>query len=416
MPLIALIAFSCSKHDGGASTKPVLTTTAITNIKDSSASSGGNITSDGGSPIAGRGIIWDTSANFTTQNNWQTFDGAGTGNFTSSLTGLIPGTKYYVRAFATNTVGVAYGNVITFTTTFVPSKYTVTTLAGNGSVGSAEGNGNSASFNGPDGVCADLLGNVYVADYGNKKIRKISPDGTVSTLAPTDGSPSDVAVDANGYVYVAEQSLKILKITPAGSVTVFAGSGSQGSKDSTGIYASFTNPITLDIDASGNLYVGDRFVVRMISPAGVVTTPSNLNGNLPHLPNVIAVAVDKMGNVYSTDGFIIRKTDPSGVGSFIAGGQGSADGIGILAGFNSITELKTDEAGNIYAADLLNNRIRLITPAGLVTTLAGTGAAGAADGNAASATFKGPVGLAIDATGHIYVADASNNKIRKIAQ
>ena len=128
------------------------------------------------------------------------------------------------------------------------------------------------------------------------------------------------------------------------------------------------------------------------------------------------VAVDKFNNLYISDGFVIKKIDTLGVPSFIAGGQGSADGFGATAGFNQIIEMRTDQAGNIYAADVSNNKIRMITPAGFVTTFAGTGLRGAADGNAAIATFSGPESLAVDALGTVYVADFGNNKIRKIAQ
>ena len=403
--ILTTLTFSCKKDH--PATIPVLTTSAITNITDSTASSGGNITSDGGSAIGGRGVNWDTSAAFI--NPAETSDGTTSGSFSSSMTGLYPATAYYVRAYAINTVGTGYGNVVKFTTGYIPSKFTVTTFAGSGAAGSTDANGVNASFSQPDGVCVDPSGNIIVAD-GPKKIRKITPGGTVTTLAVTDGSPFDVAADAAGNIYVSESSFKILKITPAGAVSVFAGSGTQANVDGTGTAASFYGPTTLAIDSYGNLFVGDRTAVRKITPSGVVTTlPNNLSVNT-------AVAVDKFNNLYISDGFVIKEIDTLGVPRFIAGGQGSADGFGATAGFNQIIELKTDQAGNIYAADVSNYKIRMITQAGFVTTFAGTGLPGAADGNAAAATFDIPESLAIDAAGNIYVADAVNNKIRKIAQ
>jgi sugar lactone lactonase YvrE len=404
--IVAILTFSCKK-DHPASI-PILTTSAITNITDSAASSGGKITSDGGSPVQGRGVTWDTSAAFL--HPAETNDGTGTGSFSSSITGLVPGTTYYVRAYAVNAVGTGYGDVVKFTTGYVPSKYTVTTIAGSGAAGRVDGNGVSASFSSPDGVCVDPSGNIIVADGANMIIRKITPGGTVTTLALTDGFPYDVAADASGNIYISESSLKILKLTPAGTISVFAGSGTKANVDGTGTAASFYEPFTLATDGYGNLYVGDHLSIRKITPSGVVSTlPNNLSVNT-------AVATDKFNNLYISDGFVIKMVDTLGVPHFIAGGQGSADGFGATAGFNQIVELKVDQAGNIYAADISNNKIRMITPAGFVTTFAGTGLQGAADGNAAIATFNGPSGLAIDAVGTIYVADFGNNKIRKISQ
>jgi hypothetical protein len=404
--IVATMALSCKKDH--TSSLPILTTTPVTNITDSTASSGGTISSAGGSSVMGRGVNWDTASTFASIKS--SSDGTGTGNFSSSLTGIFPATTYYVRAYAINSVGTGYGNIVKFTTSFISSKYTVTALAGTGATGSGDGNGNIATFSSPVGVCVDLAGNVYAADGGDNKIRKISPGGVVSTLAVTDGSPTDVAVDALGNVYVSETTFKILRITPAGTVTIFAGSGINSSVDGTGTAASFSDPLTLAIDVSGNLFVGDVSAFRKITPAGVVTTLPITGTQL------VAIAVDKNKNLYISDGFIIKKVDTLGVMSFIAGGQGSSDGFGATAGFNSITELKTDQAGNIYAADARNNKIRLISPAGMVTTLAGTGLPGETDGNAGAATFKFPTGLAIDLSGNIYVADATGNKIRKISQ
>src|SRR5438105_9553850 len=154
----------------------------------------------------------------------------------------------------------------------VYTPYTFTTLAGQASIGSADGTGSAARFNGPDGVAVDSSGNVYVADQGNYTIRKITPAGAVTTLAglvgasgSTDGTgnaarfknPSGVAVDSSGNVYVAD-SHTIRKITPAGVVTTLAGSAtSHGSTDGTGSAARFYDPSGVAVDSSGNVYVGD---------------------------------------------------------------------------------------------------------------------------------------------------------------
>jgi hypothetical protein len=138
--------------------------------------------------------------------------------------------------------------------------------------------------------------------------------------------------------------------------------------------------------------------------------------SFPAIDTCFAVAVDKNFNLYESSSYAVIKVDSNGTESFLAGSgqRGHVDGTGTAAGFGSIDELRTDTAGNVYVADFINNKVRLISPAGVVTTFAGTGAAGSMDGNAAIATFKMPGGLATDNAGNIFVADQNNNKIRKI--
>jgi streptogramin lyase len=262
-----------------------------------------------------------------------------------------------------------------------------------------DGNGAGATFTSPDGVTVDAAGNVYVADESDK-IRKITPGGTVSTLANVPTSPQDVAVDSLGNIYVAAPLLNaIYKINPAGTAALFVSGGSVG------------QPVTLDIDRAANLYVGSGSAFLEISPAGVVTTlPSNFTP-------AFAIAVDSIGDVYESNQYIINKVTPGGTITFVAGGNSLEiqDGTGHAAGFGRIEEMKVGPDGNIYVADAGSNKIRMVTPAGVVTTIAGTGATGSQDGNSAIATFNIPTGLAIDKAGNIYVADLVNNKIRKIS-
>jgi sugar lactone lactonase YvrE len=227
--------------------------------------------------------------------------------------------------------------------------------------------GSFAVGNGTDsasGLTIDSAGNVYVADSGNNTIRKITPSGLVSTLAGTAGVmgsndglggsasfsiPSGLTADSVGNIYVADLgNATIRKISPAGAVSTLAGTaGVTGYADGVGPAASFYVPAALAIDGAGNVYVADMYVsnIRKITPASVVST-------------------------------------------FAGGGWGSADGVGAAASFKAPHGLATDSAGNVYVADSGNNVVRKISPAGVVSTVAGTaGAIGHADGAGGAATF-----------------------------
>lgn len=266
----------------------------------------------------------------------------------------------------------------------------VTTFAGNGTIGANNGPGAAASFSGPSGVAVDNAGNVYVADAGNNLIRKITPDGTVSTLAgtvaavdtsntvtsePLFSGPSGVAVDASGNVYVADAgNNEIRVVSPSGVVNTLAGNLNAGYADGTGSNARFNNPTGVAVDVSGNVYVAD------------------LLNNL------------------------IRKIGSGGVVSTLAGGDTArmADGKGALASFYFPNSLTVDASGNLYVTDALNNLIRKVTSDGTVTTIAGNGTAGFLNGTGTATSFNDPAGIAVDGIGNLFVADANNNLIRKI--
>jgi sugar lactone lactonase YvrE len=325
----------------------------------------------------------------------------------------------------------------------------VTTLAGAaGQTGSTDGAGAAASFNYPFGVAVDSSGNVYVADTYGSTIRKITPAGVVTTLAgkteepgSSDGTGADasfsnpigVAVDSNGNVYVADAgNATIRKITPAGAVTTLAGAAGQtGSADGPGADARFNYPEGVAVDSSGNVYVADTYdsTIRKITPAGEVTTlagkteepgSSDGTGADGSFSNPIGVAVDSNGNVYVADAgnATIRKITSAGVVTTLAGaaGQtGSADGPGADARFNYPEGVAVDSNGNVYVADTNNSTIRKITSAGVVTTFAGTAEQlGTEDGKGAAARFYYPIGVAVDSSGYVYVADTENHTIRKI--
>ncbi|MBI4884482.1 MAG: hypothetical protein HY826_10570 [Actinobacteria bacterium] len=311
----------------------------------------------------------------------------------------------------------------------------VTTLAGSTS-GSAEGA--LAQFAFPAGVAVDAAGNVYVADFSNNLIRKITAAGVVTTLAgSTSGSadgtgaaaqfftPRGVAVDTAGNVYVADtNNHRIRKITAAGVVTTLAGSTS-GPADGTGAAAQFSSPRGVAVDTAGNVYVADtgNHRIRKVTAAGVVTTLAGSTAGFADGTGAAAqfsvpsgVAVDTAGNVYvaDTSNHRIRKVTAAGVVTTLAGStSGSADGTGAAAQFSFPFGVAVDTAGNVYVADSINNLIRKVTAAGVVTTLAGS-TFGYLDGIGAAAQFSTPTGVAVDAAGNIYVADSDNNRIRKI--
>ncbi len=318
------------------------------------------------------------------------------------------------------------------------NKGVVTTLAGS-TAGFADGTGAQAEFNHPFGVAVDSSGSVYVADVGNNCIRKISPAGVVTTLAGgtkgfADGTgsaaefsqPYGVAVDSSGNVYVADTgNNRIRKISPLGVVTTVAGSGS-GASDGVGTAATFNQPHGIAVDASGNLYVADtnNCRIRKITPAGVVTTLAGSTqgfadgtGSAAQFSLPAAIAVGVSGILYIGDDFNnrIREVSPAGIVTTLAGEyEGYANGTGSDAEFDRPQGVAVDGAGNVFVADIDNNTIRIVTPDGGVTTLAGDGMNGEVDGTGSAAEFSGPSGVAVDASGSLYVCDFYGDRVRKL--
>ena len=325
----------------------------------------------------------------------------------------------------------------------VGTNWVVTTLAGlAGCTGTNDGTGSAARFYYPDGVAVDSAGNLYVADSGNHTIREVTPVGTdwvVTTLAGLGGTrgsadgtnsaarfnyPAGVAVDTSGNVYVADEGNNtIRKVTPLGTnwvVTTLAGlAGSAGSANGTGSNARFYLPFGLAVATNGNVYVGDMGdtygTIRKVTSGGVVTTLAT-GFNAPY-----GVAVDSAGNVYvaDTDNNAIRKVTSGGVVTTLAGSVGSFgtnDGTGSAALFYSPFGLTVATNGNVYVADSGNNTIRKVTPAGVVTTLAGLASnnTGSTDGTGSAARFNGPANMAVDTNGNVYLADSGNNTIREV--
>jgi sugar lactone lactonase YvrE len=316
----------------------------------------------------------------------------------------------------------------------------VTTLAGSSRGGSDDGTGTAARFSSPAGVALDASGNLYVADSLNYTIRKVTPAGTVTTLAGLAGQigrddgtgnaarfygPLAVAVDPAGNVYAGDGAGQtVRKITPDGVVTTFAGMGGNPPNDGTGSAAGFFQPSGMAADSVGNIYVSDGFSIRKITSAAVVTTlmgqafqtgSDDGTGGAARFGNPQGLAVDSSSNVYVADAGnnTIRKITPAGVVTTLAGlaGQnGVKDGIGNTARFSQPYGVAVDSAGNVFVADTRNNLIREITPAGVVTTLAGwkPGPGNLDGGLGCEAEFSSPIGVAVDSAGNVYISDGHN--------
>ena len=329
----------------------------------------------------------------------------------------------------------------------VTSAGTVSTYAGTmGTAGTSDGTTSTALFNGPKGVAIDSSNNIYIADTLNNTIRKISPEGTVTTFAGLSGrtssldgtatiarfeDPYAVAADGSGNLYVADATdHSIRKITSDGTVSTLAGKGgSFGSDDGTGSAARFKGPLGIAADSAGNVYVADtgNATIRKITPAGVVSTVAGRaglagsqdgTGTAARFMSPYGIAVDASGTLYVVESSaVVRKVTADGVVTTLAGTSGTngfTNGTGTAARFSVPFDIAVDGAGNLYVSDHGNHSVRMISSVGVVTTLAGSGAAGKADGVGTAATFKFPSGIAADSSGTVYLADTDNQVVRKI--
>lgn len=432
MATIGILAFSsCKKTNESVIPTPVDPGPVITSISPASGPKGTVVT------ITGTSFGTNLATLKVYFNNVQATVQTATNTAITAVVPVGAGTGA-VKVEKTPTAVVS-GAVFTY---LVPG-FTATFAGGNG--GFADGIGINASFSNPTGITKDAAGNFYVADRNNNRIRKITPDGTVTTFAGSGSgggivngtgtaagfwAPYGITSDASGNVYTGEWANQaIRKITPAAVVTTLAGNGTSGSQNGTGTAASFNQPVGLVADASGNLFVADYInnLIRKITPAGVVTTFAGSGspaltdgtGTAASFNGPFALAFDAGGNLIVADylNHAVRKITPSGVVTTIAGNgtAGYVDATGAAARFNRPAGLAIDASNNIFICDAQNNRIRKITATGVVTTIAGSGNSGAAEGIGTAAEFNYPLGLCADFTNSaLYIADFGNHKIRKV--
>ena len=329
---------------------------------------------------------------------------------------------------------------------------TITTIAGSGKQGFSGDGGPAvaAQLRSAYEVAVDRQGNVYIADYDNYRVRRVSPGGTITTFAGTgtggfsgDGgaatsarlnAPIAIAVDGQGNVYIADfNNARVRKVNPTGTITTFAGtgvpgfSGDGGPATSARLYA----PHGVAVDGQGNVYIADSYNqrVRKVNPAGTITTiagtgrPGVSGDGGPATSATMTyprgVAADAQGNVYIFDGSTrVRKVTPGGtIRTFAGGGSSFGDGgPATSAQLRSPYGVAADGQGNVYIADFPDHRVRKVSAGGTITTFAGTGAGGfSGDGGpAASARLYAPYGVAVDGQGNVYIADSRNYRVRKV--
>jgi len=324
---------------------------------------------------------------------------------------------------------------------FAGGEYSIAGYGGDG------GPATAALLNYTWGMASDAAGNVYITDYGNSRVRKVNTSGIISTIAGNgsatysgDGdpattaglaTPAGVCVDASGNVYISTIGDGRVREVISGVIYTFAGNGASGFSGNGGPAASaeLNRPIGICSDPSGNVYIADNnnAQVRSVTSGTINAFCGNTvsgylgDGGLAtaaEIDEATDVKADNAGNLYVTDFYEkIRVVNTAGIVSTYAGGGASlSNGVAATAASMSPNSTAIDVAGNLYIADLDNNRIRKVNAAGIITTIAGTGVAGYGgdDSAATAAKLNGPAGVAVDASGNVYIADDYNARIRKV--
>jgi sugar lactone lactonase YvrE len=330
----------------------------------------------------------------------------------------------------------------------------ITTVAGNGTNGFSGDGGPaiSAQLKGPRGIAVDLAGNLFIADTYNGRIRKVTSDGVITTVAGIGtssgssgdggpatsaqiGQPSGTAVDSAGNLFITDSD-RIRKVTIDKIIHTVAGNGSSGSSGDGGpaTSARLYGPYGIAVDSAGNLFIADTYNnrIRKVTTGGIISTvagngSSGFSGdggpatsaqlNIPW-----NVAVDSAGNLFiaDRDNHRIRKVTPDGIIRTAAGigtaGFSGDGGPASSAQLDSPLGAAADSAGNLFIADTFNSCIRKVTPDGIISTVAGNGSSGfSGDGGpATSANLSWPSGIAVDSAGNLLIVDTNNHRIRKV--
>jgi uncharacterized protein (TIGR03437 family) len=343
---------------------------------------------------------------------------------------------------------------------FAQTAGTIQTIAGSGST-TYSGDGGpalQAGLNVPVEVYVDPSGNLFITDQYNNRIRKVAPDGTITTVAGTgvagfsgDGgpaidaelnTPTGIFGDSSGNLYIGDPgNQRIRKVNASGIITTFAGNGNKGYSGDGGpaINATLYNASRVAVDSSGNVYIADQsnHRIRVVNSQGIISTFAGNGAGTPaegtfsgdggpaidaSLNNPTAIAVDGTGVVYFCDQFNqrVRKVALNGTITTIAGngsaGYSGDGGQATAAMLNYPGGMTVDSVGNIYFSDDQNFVTRMISTSGIITTIAGNGAAGfSGDGGpATAASLSGNFGVALDLSGNMYIADSTNNRIREV--
>jgi len=333
----------------------------------------------------------------------------------------------------------------------VPPQFTISTVAGNGTAGFSGDGGPalSAEVNEPQGVAVDSAGNLYIADDSNNRIRRVAPDGTITTVAGNGSAgfsgdsgqatsaelnqPNRVSVDISGNLYIADSfNNRIRKVDTNGIITTVAGNGVQGYSGDGGpaTSASLNDPGDAVSDPAGNLFIADENdVVRKVDTHGIITTVAG-NGAKGYsgdggpatsasLNTPVGVALGATGDLYISDqgNNRIRKVSGGTIATVAGNGKPGYAGDGgpaTAAELNGVACIAIDAAGELYIPENANNRIRAVSTDGTIWTVAGDGLAGySGDGGVATGTsLNSPRGVAIGHSGSIYIADYSNQRVR----
>jgi trimeric autotransporter adhesin len=325
---------------------------------------------------------------------------------------------------------------------------TLSFVAGSSTSNGFSGDGGPAvlaQLNNPYGLAVDTVGNLYIADAGSDRIRKVTPAGMISTVAGNgtqgfsgDGGPATsaqlfnpfgIAVDTAGNLYFADMNNnRIRKVTTEGIISTVAGNGTYGFDGDGGpaTSAELGFPFGVAVDTAGNLYVADKGnnCIRAVTPAGVIGTVAG-NGNQgfsgdgglatsAQLNEPYSVAVDTTGNLYIADYYNqrIREVTPAGMIRTVAGNGSNGDGgPATSAWLYYPSGVAVDAAGNLYIA---NGSIRKVTPDGMIGTVAGGGTNGLGDGGPATSAQLSANSVAVDTAGNLYIADNGNYRIHKV--